>query len=140
MPIKERILQVADYKGIAKSLFCKKIGSTYGNFTGENKNRPINSDCIANLLSICPDISPEWLLTGKGPMLKSTADTAQCDDSNNIQHTVSNESSELIKELLDRITEQAAEIGALKREIEYLENMLKKTVGDAGISGVAAAG
>lgn len=77
MLIKERILQIAENKGIAKPLLCKNIGSTYGNFTGVNKNRPINSDFIANLLSIYPDVSAEWLLTGRGSMLKtkSTDDT-----------------------------------------------------------------
>lgn len=69
MTIKERILHIAQKKGIPKQLLCEKIGLTYGGFTGENKKRPVNSDAIANLLVLFPDISPLWLVTGNGEML-----------------------------------------------------------------------
>jgi phage repressor protein C with HTH and peptisase S24 domain len=68
--IKERILQVAKYKGFTLENFCNKIGLTYGNFKGKAKETPINSDAIVNILSIIPDINIEWLLTGEGQMLK----------------------------------------------------------------------
>ncbi|MGL5914294.1 MAG: S24 family peptidase [Bacteroidales bacterium] len=74
MTIKERILQVAENKKVAKQSFCENIGLTYGGFTGENKKRPINSDAIANLLVAYPEISPDWLLTGQGEMLRSAPD------------------------------------------------------------------
>ncbi len=74
MTIKERILQIAKEKGVTNQKICNKVGLTYGNFTGENKKRPINSDAIANLLSEYPDINPIWLLTGKGEMIKSAND------------------------------------------------------------------
>jgi len=69
--IKERILQVAKYKGFTLDNFCNKIGLTYGNFKGKAKETPINSDAIVNILSIIPDINIEWLLTGEGPMLRN---------------------------------------------------------------------
>ncbi|MGQ1929031.1 transcriptional regulator [Ornithobacterium rhinotracheale] len=68
--IKERILYLLDMKGVAKSTFFPKIGMTYGNFTGKSKETPLNSDAIGNILSEFPDLNPEWLLTGKGEMLK----------------------------------------------------------------------
>ncbi len=76
MTIKERILQIAKKKGVTNQKICNKIGLTYGNFTGENKKRPINSDAIANLLSEYPDINPTWLLTGMGSMLRDTRSDA----------------------------------------------------------------
>ena len=33
--IKERILQIADFKGIAKEKFFESISMTYGNFKGK---------------------------------------------------------------------------------------------------------
>lgn len=68
--IKERILQIPENKGVSKESFFENIGMTYGNFKGEAKKTPINSDAIANILSKHPDISLEWLVLGIGPMLK----------------------------------------------------------------------
>lgn len=72
--IKERILYIIDFHNDTKQYFFDKIGMTYGNFKGKNKNTPLNSDAIANILSIYRDIDPEWLITGNGAMLKSTND------------------------------------------------------------------
>lgn len=43
---------------------------TYGNFKGENKKTPINSNALVNILSKYADISERWLLTGEGEILK----------------------------------------------------------------------
>lgn len=69
--IKERILSISEYKGITKESFFQKIGMTYGNFKGKSKDTPINSNAIADILTMFPDIDPEWLLTGEGAMLKT---------------------------------------------------------------------
>lgn len=69
--IKERILYLIEYKGDTREDFFKKIGMTYGNFKGNAKNTPLNSNSVANILSIYTDISPDWLLTGIGPMLRA---------------------------------------------------------------------
>ena len=68
--IKDRIIQVIEYKGIAKEIFYKKIGMTSASFRGKAKETPINSTAIENILSEINDLNPEWLLTGKGTMLK----------------------------------------------------------------------
>jgi phage repressor protein C with HTH and peptisase S24 domain len=68
--IKERFLYVAEIKGIAKEKFCEDIGLTYANFKGKAKLTPVNSDAVANLLSIFPDISPDWLILNQGEIFK----------------------------------------------------------------------
>lgn len=68
--IKERVLQIADYKGIGKEKFCEQIGMTYGNFKGQQKWTALNSDAIDKILSLYPEISAEWLVTGKGNIEK----------------------------------------------------------------------
>ncbi len=70
--IKERILLFANNQGIAYEKFFESIGMTYGNFKGQNKKRPINSDTIEIILTKYPEIDPVWLLTGSGTMLKDT--------------------------------------------------------------------
>lgn len=69
--IKERVLQISEYKGIAKERFFEDLGMTYGNFKGRQKTTSLNSDFLDKIISIYPDINSEWLLTGRGEMLKS---------------------------------------------------------------------
>lgn len=68
--IKERILQFIEYKGVTKERFYEKIGMTSANFRGKAKETPINSTAIENILSEYPDLNLEWLITGKGQMVK----------------------------------------------------------------------
>lgn len=68
--IKERILQIAETKGIAKQKFCESLGLSYSAFKGKNKKSPLNSDSIETLLTMYSDVNPEWLLTGIGEMFK----------------------------------------------------------------------
>lgn len=68
--IKERILYLSENVEVSKQKFFEKIDITYGNFTGDKKKRPINSDAIENILLKYPQTNPEWLLTGKGSMLR----------------------------------------------------------------------
>lgn len=68
--IKERVLQITDYKGVSKERFFENLGVTYGNFKGKAKEKALSSDILAKIVSSNPDINPEWLLTGHGKMLK----------------------------------------------------------------------
>lgn len=68
--IKDRVIQLIEYKGIAKEVFYKKIGMTSASFRGKAKESPLNSNAIENILSEIPDANPEWLLTGNGKMLR----------------------------------------------------------------------
>lgn len=69
--IKERIIQLIEYKEIPKEEFYVKIGMTSASFRGNAKSTPLNSNAIENILSEIPDVNSEWLLTGRGDMLKS---------------------------------------------------------------------
>lgn len=70
--IKRRIIEILEFKGIAKEDFYKKIGITSANFRGKAKDSPLNSDTIEKIFSEIDDINPYWLLTGKGNMLCTT--------------------------------------------------------------------
>lgn len=66
-PIKQRILQYADILGISKRQFYEKIGVSRGTL---ESNTGITEDVVAKFIAIYPEISPEWLLTGNGEMLR----------------------------------------------------------------------
>lgn len=75
--IKERILHIAEIKGISKEKFFENIGMTYGNFKGKSKLTPINSNAIEDIITNYPEIDLKWLLTGKGNVFKHENDSSE---------------------------------------------------------------
>ena len=73
-PIKERILQFIENQYIKKIDFCEATGISYANLKGKSLFSEIGGDKIAEILSIYPDINPEWLVTGNGSMLRDKSD------------------------------------------------------------------
>ncbi|AMO19216.1 S24 family peptidase [Flavobacterium columnare] len=66
-PIKDRILQYIDYKGISKYKFYQETGITRGVL---DKESGISEDNIAKFIAYSSEINLEWLLLGKGEMIK----------------------------------------------------------------------
>jgi len=80
--IKDRVIQLIEFKRVKKEEFFPKIGMTSANFRGSAKSTPLNSTAIENILSIFTDVSPEWLISGNGPMLRSeitVVKNSECD-------------------------------------------------------------
>lgn len=68
----ERIKEYIDYKGITISAFEKSIGMSNASFGKSLKSgKGIGSDKLEKILKVYTDISPSWLLTGEGTMLKN---------------------------------------------------------------------
>ena len=80
-PIKKRILQFIDFASITKVDFCEKTGISYANLKGKSLKSEIGGNGIAEILSIFPEISAEWLLTGNGEMLKTEFTPGKLDTS-----------------------------------------------------------
>ncbi len=68
MGAKSNLLKYIEIKGIKKPDFYKKTGLSNG-FLDKNEN--ISSQNIEIIISNYPDISIDWLVTGKGEMLKN---------------------------------------------------------------------
>lgn len=67
--LKKRILQFIDYKGISKYEFYQLSGISNGILSQKNG---FSEENILKILSAFGEISPFWLLTGEGDMLKSS--------------------------------------------------------------------
>ena len=122
--------------------FATKLGISASMVTEISKGRSsVGTSAIQNIVSQF-SISADWLLTGRGEMLSDepVAPIKQ-------QPTIADErlaaqgiTPELIMELLNRITEQAAEIGRLQEQIRQLTIEKEKHVSDVPISNTANAG
>jgi len=106
-PTKQNILKYLDYKGISKAVFCRETGISYENFKGKSLKSDIGGAILGKIITIYSDISAEWLLTGKGSMLKPETPPEYY-------------SNTLIAPLLDRIETQAYKIAQLEIEIKSL--------------------
>jgi phage repressor protein C with HTH and peptisase S24 domain len=69
-PIKGRIMQYVEFKGFEKKTFFEKHEISASNFRGPSLKSEVGGDVIAKISTSYPEINPEWLLTGKGSMLK----------------------------------------------------------------------
>lgn len=67
-PIKQKILEFLDYKGVSKYKFYKDSGITRGVL---DKESGISEDNIAKFIAYFPEVNSEWLLTGEGSMTKN---------------------------------------------------------------------
>lgn len=67
MSVIDRIKEIIEYKGISARQFCIDVGIANGYL---DKVKDVGSEKLLKILNTYPEISPEWLLTGKGEMLK----------------------------------------------------------------------
>jgi phage repressor protein C with HTH and peptisase S24 domain len=88
--IKENILYFIEKQGLTKSDFYDKTDVAASNFKGAGLKSEIGGNNIVKILTCYPEINPEWLLTGKGSMLKtessSTGNVFRLKTDNDVQN------------------------------------------------------
>lgn len=75
LTIKERIIAFLDRSNIKKVDFYNTTGIEASNFKGKNKSSQPGSDMLVKILTLYPELSANWLLTGRGNMLTSSEAT-----------------------------------------------------------------
>ncbi len=68
--IKERLLYFAKEQKLVMMDFYKKISVASSNFSGKGGESALSTDKIVHILTIYPELSPDWLLLEKGEMLR----------------------------------------------------------------------
>lgn len=124
-PIKQRILQYLDIKGITKYEFYKKTGITRGVL---DQNTGISEDNIARFIAYDSTINLEWLICGIGNIYKNIAHSEV--EKQDQEHNNLSQKDEIVNRLTqecnykgNRIIELMEEVCRLREEI----NKLKKS-------------
>lgn len=104
MNIKDRLLKYIEYKEISKLDFTKKANLVQGFF---NKGQGFNVIYLKNILNAFPDLNLEWLITGKGEMIKKSSPEV-----------------EQIKEMQEKLKLYEELIASLKETNELLKKQL----------------
>ncbi|MDH6304653.1 hypothetical protein M2459_001389 [Parabacteroides sp. PF5-5] len=75
----ERIIKVMDYFGLNKNSFSEAIGISNNVTIGRiiNEKRSPSRSTLEKIVKRFPEISYDWLLTGKDPMLKSSSQSSE---------------------------------------------------------------
>ena len=131
LTLKEKILLYLEQKNIKKGDFFEELAISAGNFKGKNLTSQIGGDALVKILTRCSDLSAEWLMRGLGTMIKD-CETATISSTPGSQENTS--------VFLDKIAEQAEEIGRLKLRIEQLERSRGDNAGHAQSSDIANVG
>ena len=115
--IVERLKEYIDFKGIAVSIAEKEIGVSNSSLSKPFKAKTtIKTDTLEKFLLFYTDISPEWILTGKGEMIKTQSD-------NNKTH-----SKELADARLEIIEFQKEKIALLEKQLSESKYYLKEPI------------
>ena len=80
--IKQRLLQFAESQKIPKGEFYEKISLFPSNFAGKGAESALKSDNIVKVLTEFPELNSDWLLLGRGEMLRPASQTV-----GNISHS-----------------------------------------------------
>lgn len=75
--ITERIKEIMNYYNLSVNAFATKIGSNQVTINQQmNGDRKLSLDTVLKIINSFELISTEWLLAGKGHMIKSKTDLA----------------------------------------------------------------
>ena len=118
----DRIKKYIDFKGVTIAAFERSIGMSNASFGKSLKNKgAIGSDKIEKILSVYPDLSPTWLLTGSGSMLLSNG-------SNTISGDISNSAVSTAGPAINTVGQHSVELQTenhhLQQRITDLERLL----------------
>lgn len=122
--IKERLYKLAENKGLSVRAFEEKCGLGRGNISNMSPNGAIGSDKLTKIIDTFSDVDINWILCGIEQKIDVSTNNGNSTDIS----------------LIERVIQQAEEIGQLKERIRYLEQQLGKNAGDVSIGTTANVG
>ena len=132
MCIIERIYQLIDYKKDSVYKISKEIGVSNGYFSKTKaKNGSVGGDIIEKIVNYYTDVNAEWLITGKGEMLKASTQSITQNGNANVNngHNVSGQGNVIKQtnnELMEIIREKDRQIAEKDKQIAMLIEKISK--------------
>ena len=87
LSIKERLIQFLAYLEIGQTKFEEKVGMSRGHINNMGEN--LTSKTLSKIKIAYPELNEDWLLTGKGEMIKSV-NTQNAKGNNSINSNINN--------------------------------------------------
>jgi len=135
MTVKDRLTEFVDWLNISKSEFCRQIDVSNAFISSIRKS--IQQDKVQRIALKYPILNIEWLLTGKGEMLKKEEKPKDFTQSEN----------EFLRYLMEenkkchRVIEDQMELmKGMQHTIENLQNQLNNEKSEASVAPEAGAG
>lgn len=114
----ERIKQIIEYYGINTRQFEQKIFASSGQiYKYLSRGSGLNSDTLVKILENCREISPDWLLLGKGEMLRENFQKTQTET--HLQETQSE--GAIVAYLEKKVSDLQNDLAAANRTIGELQ-------------------
>ena len=126
--IKERLIHILEIKNVSKNKFYQDTGVAYGILSQKNE---LKCDTLVKFITYFPDINPDYILLGKGSILRKDGENL----SGNVENFVVSE--KIFREILEENQKLNREIGRLEGEIERLKKAAAPAAGSAGCVDVA---
>lgn len=111
----ERIKQLIEYYGLSIRAFEQKICVSESLiYRGLSRNSDFGASVLVKILNICSEISPDWLLLGKGEMLRKNVqkNTSSLPDDNTM-------CEKIIAELRSELATAYRTIGQLEYQLQH---------------------
>ena len=131
-PIKQRILLFLSKSGISQYDFYRKTGITRG-ILGQDTG--ISEDNISRFLAYYTNVSTEWLLTGRGPMLRDISEPKEPVEKQSYVDDGLKNDTVTVAQLLEIVNKQVDIIKEQNREISRLRNRMSLVNSGIGIVG-----
>ena len=129
-PIKERVRMYLKVKGVRIRDFLKATGVSESNF--KSKYSEFGGEAIAEIMSAYDDISPYWLILGKGEMLtehRPLIEIGNIKGDNNIYgdaNTIPSLGDRYLGDQEALLRSQSEQIRILEEQVGHLKELLSK--------------
>lgn len=113
---KVRILQYLKYKDISIRKFSEKISISPSNFNEKNMPSALSGDILSRILTTYEELNPDWLLLGKGEMLRSDAQKTVSSSADSVPWSRYDAAQQEIGALRTRLEQSAESVARLLKE------------------------
>lgn len=114
--IKVRLLQFAESQKIPKTKFFEQNQLAASNFSGKGAESALSTDKIVQILTSFPELNSDWLLLGRGEMLRSDAQKTVSSSADSVPWSRYDAAQQEIGALRTRLDQSAESVARLLKE------------------------